>query len=177
MEVESSKIKELELIIESCENQCKLLADTIKNQVLEKKDKIINHLEKKELNSAFSQTTALLKQEEFIKVYDELSQVINTLKEKCSYIMKSKECPNDIRASLDTFIYATKRIKKDEFIKLKEKIKEKFGEDYITKAENNSDKLVKEIIVNNLEWKGYTQENIKLRMKQLCKERKIEFKY
>ena len=168
--------KEFQIILEECKNKCISLSETIKSQILSKKDKIINYLQESNINSSYSLTFALLRQEEFIYVYDKLNTIIKTLKDKCEIISSSKECPIDIRNNLDTFIYAIKTINEDEFIKFRDKIKQKFGEDYIAKAENNADKFVDEILINNIEVKGFTLEKSLERMKNLYLENKTKFK-
>ena len=78
---------------------------------------------------------------------------------------------------LDTFIYVAKKTQVDKFIKYKEKIQEIYGEQYIDKAEKNEDNFVDVVLVENLKKKGFTLDEMKLRVKQLCNERNFLFDF
>ena len=177
MEVGSSLSKELKVLIESAHNKLKELIDTIKSQITEKKDDIIKHLESDEVNYAIMRSSGLLLQEQFIKNYELLNNYIETLEKNCKQISSSNECPSELRIPLDSFIYVTKKTNVDNFIKYKEKIQEIYGEQYIDKAEKNEDNFVDVVLVENLKKKGFTLDEMKLRVKQLCKERNLEFDF
>ena len=73
--------------------------------------------------------------------YDILGPLLEILKERVTYIVTSTECPPDLRAQLDTVIYASTRLEFEELYKLRDLIMRKYGMAYITKAERNADKF------------------------------------
>ena len=69
-----------------------------------------------------------------------------------------------------------RRIEIEEYMKFKDKIQLKYGEAYIIKADNNSDKLVNENLVEKLGVKIYKEEVKKMRLRYLAKEKNINIK-
>ena len=177
MEVSSPITKELEVLIESAHKKMNELIDTIKSQILEKKDDMIQNIESKDLNFEIMSSASLLAQEKFIKTYEILIKAIESLKKECKLISSSKECPSKLRAPLDTFIYTAKQTNVEQLIKYAEKIKEIYGEEYITKAENNEDNFVDENLVRYLNKKGFTFDEMKERVKLLCEERNLKIDF
>ena len=119
----------------------------------------------------------LLKDEDLITICDILNPIFEIIKEKCPYIISSSECPADLRAPLDTVLYAATRMEVDGFMQFREKIIQKYGIAYVEKAGNNEDKFVNQNVVEKLKVTPFTPEMIKIRIKQLCKEKKLNIKF
>ena len=89
----------------------------------------------------------LIRQEDYIEVCDILNPLLEALSERVIYIFTSTECPCDLRAHLDSIIYASIRLEVEELLKLRDSILKIYGRYYIEKAENNFDKLVNVFLV------------------------------
>ena len=118
----------------------------------------------------------ILRNEDLIAAYDILIPLTEILKERCTYIITNNECPSELRANLDTAIYAARRIEIVEYMQFKDLIQRKYGEAYISKADNNIDKLVNQNIVDKLNVNIYKNEVKKMRIRILAKEKNINIK-
>ena len=128
------------------------------------------------MDMAMAKMDSILRNDDFIAAYDILIPLIEILKEKCSYLVSNDECPAELRALLDTIIYAARRIEIEEYMRFKEKIQLKYGEAYIMKADNNSDKLVNANLVEKLGVNMYKDE-VKKRITRQTKKMNIEINY
>ena len=120
---------------------------------------------------------SLIREEDYITAYDILSPLLEILKERVTYIITSSECPADLRAQLDSVIYASTRLEFEELFRLRDLIMRKYGTAYIQKAESNVDKLVNINLVEKLKIKPASDAFLTIRLKQLCKEKKIPFEF
>ena len=150
----------------------------IKNEINSIKEEIIISLNQKDLNTSKTKMEKYLKEEDYLTVYDILNRILNNLKEKCNIIVSNKECPNELRVSLDSVIYSSNKLDIKELKEFKEKINELYGSNYINKAENNENKLVNEVIFEKLKMNNnYTEQLIKTRLKILCIEKHIDYQW
>ena len=145
-----------------------------KNEENDKKEQL-----KKEnnLDVAKAKMDSLIREEDYITSYDILGPLLEILKERVTYIISSNECPPDLRAQLDSVIYASTRLEFEELYKLRDLIMRKYGSAYIQKAENNVDQLVNVNLVEKLKIKPASDAFLIIRLKQLCKEKKIQFEF
>jgi hypothetical protein len=145
--------------------------------IKQKRQEIGKCLRENNLDVAKAKMDTLIREEDIITCYDILGPICEILKEKVTYIMTSNQCPPDVRAPLDTIIYASSRLEVDELHKLRELIQLKYGNMYVTKADSNSDGLVNINLVEKLKIKPAVDAFITIRLKQLCKEDKIPFEF
>ena len=146
------------------------------HDTLKKKGEIVELLKNNNMDMAMAKMDGILRNDDFIAAYDILIPLTEILKEKCTYLVSNDECPAELRAQLDTIIYAARRIEIEEYMRFKEKIQLKYGEAYIMKADNNSDKLVNANLVEKLGVNIYKDEVKKIRLKYLAREKNINIK-
>ena len=53
---------------------------------------------------------SVIRDEDMITVFDILTPLCEILKERVTYIISSAECPPDLRAQLDSIIFASTRV-------------------------------------------------------------------
>jgi len=145
--------------------------------IKKKKNEIAISLKENNLDVAKAKMDSLIREEDYITAYDILGPLLEILKERVTYIISSNECPPDLRAQLDSVIYASTRLEFEELYKLRDLIMRKYGSAYIQKAENNVDKLVNINLVEKLKIKPASDPLLIIRLKQLCKEKKIPFEF
>ena len=145
--------------------------------IKKKKNEIANCLKENNLDVAKAKMDSLIREEDYITAYDILSPLLEILKERVTYIITSSECPADLRAQLDSVIYASTRLEFEELFRLRDLIMRKYGTAYIQKAESNVDKLVNINLVEKLKIKPASDAFLTIRLKQLCKEKKIPFEF
>lgn len=139
------------------------------------KQEIINYLKEKNLVYAKVKMNSLIKDEYYIKACELLEPILDKLNDKSKDIDSATECPADLRTQLDSVIFAASKLGVQEFINLKECITKKYGQNYITKAENNEDKKISLDLIEYLSSNKIPDEVITIRLKQLCKEENIQF--
>ena len=113
----------------------------------------------------------ILKDENYISIYEILKSLLEITKEKCIYIISSKECPKDLWSLLDSVLYAVSHLEINELILFKDKMKKLYGEQYVIKAENNTDKLINEKLVELLMPNNFSEEIINSRIKLLIQQK------
>ena len=145
--------------------------------IKKKKIEIANCLKENNLDVAKAKMDSLIREEDYITAYDILTPLLEILKERVTYIITSTECPADLRAQLDSVIYASTRLEFEELFRLRDLIMRKYGAAYIQKAESNIDKLVNINLVEKLKIKPASDAFLTIRLKQLCKEKKIPFEF
>ena len=142
-----------------------------------KKMEIAKCLKENNLDVAKAKMDSIIREEDYITSYDILGPLLEILKERVTYIITSSECPPDLRAQLDSVIYASTRLEFEELFKLRDLIMRKYGSAYIQKAESNADKLVNINLIEKLRIKPPNDAFLTIRLKQLCKEQKIPFEF
>ena len=168
--------KDLKILLELSQQKCLQFRNKKVNEIKKKKDEIANCLQQNNMELASAKMDNLLKIEDLITVCDILNPIFEIIKEKCVYIISSSECPAELRAPLDTVLYAATRMEVDGLMKFREKIIQKYGIAYVEKAGNNADKFVNQNVVEKLKVTSFTPQMIKIRIKQLCKEKKLNIK-
>ena len=161
---------ELKVLVQLCQNKCKderiKKIETINNN----KSDIMKCIKGNDMKSANTKTDTLIKDENYIAVYDILDPIFELIKTKCNYIISTTECPDDLRNYLDSLLYAAIRLDIDELMTFKEKINKIYGSDYIEIAVNNKDKKVNNDLVEKLKITTFSEEVIKERQNQLKSE-------
>ena len=165
--------KELKNLLDIAQKRCTLSRNKRVDKIKRVKNEIVDCLKKNNMDLAMAKMDNLLKDEDYITVYDLLNPIIEIVKEKCIYIVKNNECPVDLRTQLDSIIFSATRVEIDELMKFRDKIKQKYGEAYIIKADKNEDKFVNQNIAEKLKVNVFPQEVLKIRLKQLCIEKKL----
>ena len=145
--------------------------------IRKKKNEIAKSLKENNLDVAKAKMDSLIREEDYITVYDILGPLLEILKERVTYIISNNECPPDLRAQLDSVIYASTRLEFEELMVLRDMIMRRYGAAYIQKAESNVDKLVNINLVEKLKIKPASDAFLTIRLKQLCKEKKIPFEF
>jgi vacuolar protein sorting-associated protein IST1 len=145
--------------------------------IKKKESEIIKHLSDNNLDIAKAKMEGLMREEDLITVYDIIGPLCEILKEKVTYIMTSKECPADLRASLDTLIYSSNRLEIEELHFIREFIKQKYNNIYVDKANSNIDKLVNMNVVERLTVKPAAEAELIERLKAICEREEIQFSF
>ena len=91
--------------------------------------------------------------------------------------MTATEPPVDIKAQLDTLMYASSRIELDDLYKLRHLVQKKYGIYYIQAADQNRDGLVNVNVIEKLRVKPPSNVFLIIRLKQLCKEKKFNYDF
>ena len=138
---------------------------------------IINYLKEKNLPFAKAKMECLIKDEYYINACNYLEPILDKLNDKSKDLDSATECPADLRAQLDSVIFATSKLGIQEFVNLKEFITKKYGQNYITKAENNEDKKINQDLIEFLSSNKIPDTILTIRLKQLCKEENIQFEF
>ena len=159
------------------QNKLTLFRNKRVNVIKQKRQEIGKCLKENNLDVAKAKMDTLIKDEDIITCYDILGPICEILKEKVTYLLSSNECPPDLRAPLDTLMYASSRLEIEELHKLKNLVTLKYGSMYISKAESNADGLVNVNLIEKLKVKPAAEAFINIRLKQLCKEDKINFEF
>ena len=168
---------EIKTFIMIAQNKLSLFRNKKIDAIRKKKHEIAKSLRENNLDVAKAKMDSLIREEDYITSYDILGPLLEILKERVTYIVTSTECPPDLRAQLDTVIYASTRLEFEELYRLRDLIMRKYGSAYISKAENNADKLVNVNLIEKLRIKPASDAFLTIRLKQLCKEQKIPFEF
>ena len=168
---------EIKTYIMIAQNKLTLFRNKKIDAIRKKKLEIAKSLKENNLDVAKAKMDSLIREEDYITSYDILGPLLEILKERVTYIVTSTECPPDLRAQLDTVIYASTRLEFEELYRLRDLIMRKYGSAYITKAESNADKLVNINLVEKLKIKPASDAFLTIRLKQLCKEKNIPFEF
>lgn len=145
--------------------------------IKKKKQEIIECLKERNLDVAKAKMDSMIREEDSVTVYDILGTLCEILKERVTYLFNATECPEDIRAPLLTIIYASTRIDLEELHKLRELIRTKYGDEFIAKGDSNDGELVNRNVIEKLKVKPIADTFITIRLKQLCKEQKLEIDF
>ena len=141
---------EIKTYIMIAQNRIMLFRNKKIDSIRKKKSEIVNCLKQNNLDVAKAKMDSLIRDEDYITAYDILSPLLEILKERVTYIITSTECPPDLRAQLDTVIYASTRVECEELYRLRDLIMSKYGSAYIQKADSNVDKLVNVNLIEKL---------------------------
>ena len=89
-----------------CQTKLSLYINKKLENIGKKKKEIAEALKQNNLDVAKAKMDSLISEEDYITSYDILTPLLEVLKERVTYIISSSECPPDIRAQLDSVIYA-----------------------------------------------------------------------
>lgn len=168
---------EVKTYIMSCQNKMLLYRNKKVYEIKKKKDEAIMALKQNNLDIAKAKMESVIRLEDLITVYDILGPLCEILKERITYICEATEVPPDIKAQMDTIIYASSRVDIPDLFTLRSLIQRKYGAYYIQSAEQNRDGLVNVNVVEKLKIKPPVDAFLTIRLKQLCKEKKINFEF
>ena len=180
MGIGGSKIKDeptLKNLLESSMLACEQNTNEKKDNINLLKEELIKYLNLKNLNSSKEKMEKILKEEDDIIVYDILRRILANLKEKIKLIISSNECPSELKANLNTAIYAASRLKIKDLKKFRDNIKDMYGAKYISKVDKNEEKLINEVLFEKLKTNKYSEQLIKTKLKQICEENKIDYQF
>jgi hypothetical protein len=163
---------ELKSLLESTQKSCNSLRSEKSESIKKKEEEMFNYMRQKNTDSAIKIADEILKEENYLTIFDVLNNMIKIIKSKCMFIITKDECPTAMRPVLDTLIFLSKRLEIDELSQFRKKIEQKFGKNYITKADNNTDKYIKEDFANRLKDQVYTEEEKKERIRQMIMKKK-----
>ena len=167
----------LRTLIDLSKNKCKEERDKKIEMINKNKFEILKYIKENDMKSANNKTDTLIKDENYVAVYDILDPIFDLIKTKRNYIISTTECPEDLRYYLDSLLYATIRLDIDELMTFKEKITKIYGPYYIEKAINDEDKKVNKDLVEKLKITNFSEEVIKERQNQLLSEYQSKEQY
>ena len=168
---------ELKAMILICQTKITLQRNKKVALIKSKKEEIKKFLKQNNLEVAKAKMDTIIREEDYITVYDILGPMCEILKEKVTYIMNNNECPPDLKAQIETLIYASFRLEFEDLHKLTEIFSEKYGKQFVENAKNNVSKLVNVNVVDKLEVKIPNETFIILKLKLLIKEFNIDFQF
>ena len=168
---------EVKTYVMSCQAKMSLYRNKKVNEIKKKKDEIVSALRQNNLDIAKAKMESIIRLEDTITVYDILGPLCEILKERITYLMEAQEVPPDIKAQLDTIIYASSRVDIDDLYKLRDLVQRKYESYYIQAADQNKDGLVNINVIEKLIIKPPVDAFLTIRLKQLCKEKKIKFEF
>lgn len=168
---------EVKTYVMSCQNKMSLYRNKKVYEIKKKKDEAIAALKQNNLDIAKAKMESIIRLEDTITVYDILGPLCEILKERITYLCEAQEVPPDIKAQLDTIIYASSRIDVDDLYQLRSLVQRKYGAYYIEAADQNKDGLVNINVVEKLKIKPPVDAFLTIRLKQLCKEKKFNYEF
>ena len=169
--------KYLKDLLELSQKTCKQYLNEKEDIILKKKEEINNFLTQKDLNSSKQIMEVILKEEDNITIFVLLNRIIETLKGKINLLIDSKECPPTLKASLNTILFSAAQLEIKELKEFREIIKEKYGQEYLSKTDNNEELLVNEVLVEKLKKNIYSEQLIKTRLRNICIEKNIDYQF
>ena len=168
---------EIKTYVMSCQNKMSLYRNKKIYEIKKKKDEAIAALKQNNLDIAKAKMESIIRLEDTITVYDILGPLCEILKERITYLCEAQEVPPDIKAQLDTLIYASSRLDIDDLYQLRNLVQRKYGGYYIEAADQNKDGLVNVNVVEKLKIKPPVDAFLTIRLKQLCKEKKLNYEF
>ena len=168
---------EIKAYVMACQSKMSLFRNKKVYEIKKKKDEAILGLKQNNLDIAKAKMESIIRSEDMITVYDILGPLCEILKERITYLCEASEVPIDIKPQLDTIIYASTRVDIEELLQLRTLVQRKFGNYYIQAAEQNKDGTVNINVVEKLRIKPPVDAFIIIRLKQLCKEKKVNYDF
>ena len=141
---------EVKTYLMTCQSKLALYRNKKIYEIKKKKEEIITALKQNNLDIAKSKMETIMRLEDLIVVYDILSPLCEVLKERITYLLTATEPPVDVKAQLDTLMYASSRIELDDLYKLRHLVQKKYGIYYIQNADQNRDGLVNVNVIEKL---------------------------
>ena len=173
----SNEPEYLKNLLQSSQNTLKKLKNE-KNATIDNiKKEIEEYLKSKNINSSKEKMEKILKEEDYIIIYDILNHILTTLIEKITSLTENEECPVELRPSLNSVIYVVPKLKIKELKIFRDIFKEKYGKEYIIKVENDEENLINEVIIEKLKDNIYSDVLINTRLKLICQEKNIDSQF
>lgn len=142
--------------------------------IRKKRDEAVKYMNDKNIEMAKLKIEGIMRNEDLISAFDVLSVLCEILKEKVTYILSSKTCPEDLRATVDTMIYASTRVDIEEFQILRDIIGSKYGEKYILDSNSNASGLVNVNVVKKMSLSPYSDILLSARLRSVANEAGID---
>ena len=101
---------EIKTYIMIIQNKLTLFRNKKIASIKQKKKEIVKCLKENNLDVAKAKMDTIIREEDMITVYDILGPLCEILKERSTYIISNTECPPDLRAQLDSVLYASTRM-------------------------------------------------------------------
>ena len=172
---DSEHLKDL---LDISQKEIKKLSDEKEEVIKKTKEEIEQYLKSKDINISKEKMITILKAEDDIYVYHILNHILQTLIEKTKSLVENKECPAELKSPLNTIIYSAPKLDINELKEFRDIFKEKYGKGYINKVDIDEDNSVNEVVIEKLKKNNdFREEYIKVRLKLICQEKKIEFQF
>ncbi len=168
---------ELKTMILVCQTKINLFRNKKVALIKNKKEEIKKFLKQNNLEVAKVKMDTIIREEDYITIFDILGPICEILKEKVTYILNNNECPTDLKPYIETLIYASYRLEFEDLLKLTDIFGEKYGKQFVEDAKNDASKLVNVNVVEKLKVKTQNETFITLRLKLLVKEFNIDFQF
>ena len=168
-----NKAQELKNIINKCQKECYSESSEMLYRIRENKNEVIRYLKKNELGSAKKLMNSIIKNENIFPLYELMDSNLEILKEKCSAMVSSQECPVQLKIPLNTILFVANESGGWELRKFIDKIAELYGSEYVTQAKNNTDKLVNEELIKKSR-EEISEELVETRIKRIIKVKNLK---
>jgi hypothetical protein len=165
------ELKTTVMIIQSRinQNKNKTIAD-----IKQKREAAVKLLKENKKELCKLKIESIMRSEDLVSCYELIHLLLDTLKDKISYIWSSKDiCPNEFSAALETVLYSSTRMNVEEFTSFREMIVLKFGKNYVNDAVENKNKLVNINMITRLSISPYSDKAINERIRILAQEEDI----
>ena len=93
---------------------------------------------------------ALIRDDDTIEAYEILALSCELLVERLKYVTVSKRCPDDLKSTISTLIWASARVDIKELNDVRKQFRSKYGKEFDTASLNNQDLVVNERVVAKL---------------------------
>ena len=164
-------------LLDLSQKTCKQYYNEKESNINRLKEELVKYLNQKDFNSSKEKMYSIIKEEDGMIIYDILNRIIETIKNNLETIISNDECPNELKANLNTIIYSADRLEIKELKEFREIIKQKYGTAYISSVDNNEELLVNEVLVEKLKINILSEQSIKIKLKQICLEKKIDYEF
>ena len=169
--------KHLKDLLESSQKTFKTYITEKNDTISHIKEEIEKYLQSKDINSLKEKMKKFLSEEDDITIYDILNRIVQTLKEKVTSLSENKNCPNELKAPLNTVIYAAPKLEIKELKEFRDIFKNKYGSNYISKVDKDEENLINEVLIEKLKERIYSERLIKARLIIICEEKKIDSQF
>jgi len=173
----SDKPEELTELLESSKKVFEKYLSEKKDTFKRTKEEIEHYLKLKNINSSKEKMKKKLNEEDDIIVYEILKRIVQILKEKVTSLSENANCPIELKAPLNTLIYAAPKLKIKELKEFRNVFENKYGSDYINKVDKDEEHLLNEVLIEKLKDRIYSEQLIKTKLKNFCEEKKIDSKF
>ena len=143
------------------------------DEMKRKNVEVTNLLKKNEPDIAKAKMPSILRDEDLINVNEIVIHLCDIVKEKVDTILYHGKCPEDLRAAVDTIIYATSRMK-EELWEFKEYVSNLFGNEFVARINRNEDCLVNKNVIEKLQKRPFSDKYVVLRLREFARNKGID---